>query len=242
MTLGFRYLGQGCIAFVLAVSFVVSPTVSGRLVGISPPPSYELTAKEKALIAEINTLRADPPKYAMYLEQSKKYYKGKDYKPPGETQSLTTIEGVTAVDEAINALRATKPLAPYTVSNGMCLAAKDHTKDLGKSGKTGHKGTDGSTTESRVNRYGRFSNGIGENIIYESSSVRELVMGWLVDDGVANRGHRRNLLSSSYRYLGVSVGDRGEFGEMCVLTFAGDFVDVMATPGKGKPAPAGRKM
>lgn len=195
----------------------------------------ELTAREKELIQEINQLRADPAKYAIYLEQSKKYYKGKDYKPPGETQSLTTIEGVSAVDEAIKALRATKPLPPYSMSTGMCRAAKDHVKDIGKTGNTGHKGTDGSTTESRVNRYGRFSNGIGENIIYESANVRDAVMGWLVDDGVPNRGHRRNLLSPTYRYLGAAVGEQSEYGSMCVLTFAGEYVELKTTPATTKP-------
>lgn len=193
-----------------------------------PQPTDTLTPTETELVKEINLLRSDPVKYVVYLEQMKKYYKGKDYKPPGQTMSLVTIEGVSAVDEAIAALRGMTPLPPYTMSPGMCSAAKDHAKDMGRTGNSGHRGTDGSTVEMRVSRYGTFSNGIAENIFYESSGAREAVLGWLVDDGVANRGHRRNLLSTNYRYLGVAVGEPTEAGSMCVLTFAGSFVESKA--------------
>lgn len=191
-----------------------------------------LSAPEKELVREINLLRSNPQGYIQYLEQAKKYYKGKDYTPPRQA-TLTTVEGVSAVDEAIGFLRTAKPLPAFSLSKGMCLAAKDHVKDLGRTGASGHKGTDGSTTEMRVSRYGNFANGIGENIFYENESPREVVIGWLIDDGVATRGHRRNLLSNSYRVLGVSVGERSSYGSMCVLTFAGTYAE-----GAGKPQPA----
>jgi uncharacterized protein YkwD len=229
------------MTFVIAFSFLASTVAGGRGNNATSSVADFLTPTEQELAAEISLLRSDPPKYAMFLEQSKKYYKGKDYKPPGQTMALTTIEGVAAVDEAIKALRAAKPLPTYTMSPGMCLAAKDHAKDLGRTGNTGHKGTDGSTVETRVTRYGTFSNGIGENIYYESSGARDAVIGWLVDDGFPSRGHRRNLLSTEYRYVGVAVGDKSKTGSMCVLTFAGAFVETKAGTATSKPT-AVRKM
>lgn len=229
------------ITLTLALFVFTMPAVVGRVNRSASQPADALSSTEAELVTEINLLRADPPKYAMYLEQMKKYYKGKDYKPPGETMSLITVEGVSAVDEAIKALRATKPLPPYTMSPGMCSAAKDHAKDIRRSGNSGHKGTDGSTVETRVSRYGTFSNGVAENIFYESTGAREAVKGWLVDDGVPNRGHRRNLLSTNYRYLGVAVGERSDAGSMCVLTIAGDFVETKAGPATNKTK-AVRKM
>lgn len=229
------------MTFAIALSLFTSPVARGRLDKATSKTADFLSPTEQELATEINLLRSDPPKYAIFLEQSKKLYKGKDYKPPGQTMALTTIEGIAAVDEAINALRAAKPIPTYTMSPGMCLAAKDHAKDLGLTGNTGHKGTDGSTVETRVTRYGTFSNGIGENIYYESSGAREAVMGWLVDDGFPSRGHRRNLLSTNYRYLGVAVGDKSDAGSMCVLTFAGDYVEMKAGTSTSKPK-AVRKM
>ena len=242
MTTRRRHLGPGSILFIVALLVISLTSVPARLRNSELPSTVDLTAKEKELVAEINLMRSDPPKYAAYLEQSKKYYTGKGYKPPGQAHSLTTFEGVAAVDEAIKVLRETKPLPPQAVSPGMCMAARDHVMDLGKTGKTGHRGTDGSTPDVRVNRYGRFLGSIGENIIYETATARELVIGWLVDDGVPNRGHRKNLLSLTYGYLGVAVGAHAEFGEMCVLTFAGEYVEAKTTPPPKKPKPPVRKM
>jgi uncharacterized protein YkwD len=224
----------------LAVVLLAVPEIGQLSTTFSSEPTDQLSPTERELVQELNVLRSDPPKYAIYLEQAKKYYRGKDYKPPGQAMALTTVEGVAAVDEAIRALRATKPLTPYNTSTGMCLAAKDHVTDIVRTGSTGHKGTDGSTTEARVNRYGQFSNGIAENILYDTSGAREAVIGWLIDDGVPSRGHRRNLLSPNYRYLGVGVGARSNISSMCVLTFAGTFVEAKAAAtGKSK---AVRKM
>lgn len=221
---------------ILSLLFVNLPSAGARESGSDLEKVDYLSSPEKDLAREINLVRSNPQQYAAYLEQSKKYYKGKDYQPPGKAARLTTVEGVSAVDEAIAALRATKPMPSFALSKGMTLAARDHVKDLGRTGNTGHKGTDGSSTEARCNRYGSFSNGIGENIVYQTDSPREVVIGWLVDDGVASRGHRRNLLSANYRYIGVAVGDRTDFGSMCVLTFAGSYAEMLNAPGKNKTA------
>ncbi len=237
-----RSLTVAAISIFSVLLFLALPANSGRAASGSDVETADyLSPFEKDLIREINLLRADPAGYVANLEQMKKFYKGKDYQRPGQP-TLMTNEGVGAVDEAIAFLRTAKPLPPYSLSKGMTLAAKDHVKDLGKTGNSGHKGTDGSSTEARVNRYGSFSNGIGENIVYQSDTAREIVLGWLVDDGVATRGHRRNLLSSNYRYIGVSTGERSSYGSMCVLTFAGAYAESSgasvngAQPATAKPA------
>lgn len=224
------------ISLTITLLLANSPLAGGRESNSDIEKAEYLTLTEKDLVREINLLRSNPAQYAANLEQMKKNYKGSDYIAPGQIQRLTTNEGVKAVDEAISFLRASKPLPPYILSKGLSAAAKDHVKDLGKTGNTGHKGTDGSTTETRCNRYGAFSNGIGENIVYQSDSAREIVMGWLVDDGVASRGHRKNLLSANYRSLGVAVGDKNQFGAMCVLTFAGTYAEMQGAPATNKAA------
>jgi uncharacterized protein YkwD len=224
--------------FLIAALLTVVPTARVRATRISDVDTVEyLSNSEKDLIREINVLRADPAKYVVHLEQMKKYYRGKEYKPPGSTVALLTNEGIAAVDEAIAFVRTAKAVTQYELSKGLSRAAKDHVTDLGKSGNSGHKGTDGSSTEARCNRYGTFSNGIGENIVYQSDSAREIVLGWLVDDGVATRGHRRNLLSPGYKFIGVAIGEKSSYGSMCVLTFAGTYAEMIVAPGKtAKPA------
>jgi uncharacterized protein YkwD len=48
----------------------------------------------------------------------------------------------------------------------------------------------------------------------------------LVDDGVSDRGHRRNLLDPRWHYVGVACGSHYRYQTMCVLDFAVQFQDV----------------
>jgi uncharacterized protein YkwD len=200
-----------------------------------------LSALEREIINEVNLARANPTQYATYLEQLKKLYVGKDLKRPGQV-ALTTVEGVSAVDEAIQFLRAQKPLPPLTPYQGMCLAARDHLTDLGKTGSTGHKGSDGSVPEDRLNRYGSWTNVVGENIAYSSITARETVMGWIVDDGNPTRGHRKNLFNAQYLATGIALGGKSAYGTMCINTFAGGFADkpASAQSSKDKTKPAAK--
>jgi uncharacterized protein YkwD len=46
------------------------------------------------------------------------------------------------------------------------------------------------------------------------------VIGLLVDDGVASRGHRQNLLNPVFKYAGVGCGRHATYKEMCVIDLA----------------------
>lgn len=86
----------------------------------------------------------------------------------------------------------------------MVLGAKDHLSDLVKSGRSGHRGSDGSLPGDRISRYGTWSESVGENIIYHSRRAREDVISLIIDDGVANRGHRKNIFRLDFHVIGVS--------------------------------------
>jgi len=83
-----------------------------------------------------------------------------------------------------------------------------------------------------VKPFGTWQGAIGENLAYGDESARERVLTWLIDDGVASRGHRKRLLSGDYRVAGVACSPHREFGKMCALTLAGSFLDSAAA----KPA------
>src|SRR3982751_4582710 len=78
---------------------------------------------EQDVFDEMNLARADPQKYAGFVEEFKKYYNGNRLVIPGRKKALVTNEGVPAVDEAINFLRNQKTLPPLDVAKGLCLAA-----------------------------------------------------------------------------------------------------------------------
>jgi len=195
-------------------------------IGISQPRNTGeaefLSPLEHAVVSEINKARTAPKDYASILEQSRKYYDKKVLKLPGETPILTK-EGVGAVVEAIRYLRSIKPLPPLNPSKGMSSGARDHVKDQGSSGSAQHKGSDGSQASERVDRYGIWEKSIAENIACGSDKARDIVTFLIVDDGVPNRGHRKDIFNPDFRVIGVAIGRHPTYRTVCVITFAGGY-------------------
>jgi uncharacterized protein YkwD len=193
-----------------------------RTIDTTAGASY-LTEIARKVIIEINMLRTDPAKYARrYLVPLRAYYHNNLLQLPGEI-AISTDEGISALDECIRELQAVKPLFPLTPKKGLTLAASDQAKDQGRTGATGHTGSDGSTTEERLSRYGTWDTSAGENINYGGKDARNIVVELLIDDGVSLRGHRRNLLNVTFRYVGISVGPHPVYGHVCVMDFAGSY-------------------
>jgi uncharacterized protein YkwD len=203
-----------------------STTKTGAVgtVSTAATPTITLSPNEQVLLNEINIARANPSAYIAYLEQYRKYYKDKVVNfPDGYTQP--TNEGVTALNDAITFLRTVKPLPPYQLRTGMISGAKIHLDDMLKTHSSGHRGSDGSKPEDRLNRFGMWDISVGENIVYESRLARNDLIGMIIDDGVSNRGHRRNIFSPQHTVVGIAGGQFEPGKTMYVLTFAGKFTD-----------------
>lgn len=228
----------------LSLTFPLSRSSARQL---SSAKGATAAALEQDVLKEINLVRSNPTAYAAYLEQLRPLFNGKEYRRPG-MPGLMTQEGTQALDEAISFLRAARPAPSLTLSQGMCSGARELVKDQTGTDSTGHKGTDGSFCEQRAQRFGSWKEPIGENLSYSNDSARERVLTLLIDDGVANRGHRKRLLDASYRVAGVACGDH-KLGAMCVITLAGGFTDGAAVTTKPaqpaaktlSPVPAGAK-
>ncbi len=179
---------------------------------------------EEAILAELNLARTQPATYAGILREYRSYIRGKLLERPGEIP-VALREGVKAVDEAIAFLERRKPIAPLTMSRGLSAAAADHARDQGKTGQTGHSGSDRSTMTTRAERYGSWRKTIGENVAYGAASARDVVIQLIVDDGVASRGHRANIFNPDFLVVGLAFGDHPAYRSVCVQDFAGGFED-----------------
>jgi uncharacterized protein YkwD len=185
------------------------------------------------VIAELNRLRTDPPRFAAELEARLPHYRGNIYRRPGDEIGTRTVEGAAAVREAVRVLRATSPLPALRFSRGMSAGAADHVRDHGPHGGMGHTGRDGSTPAARVSRYGRWFGVITENIQYgRAANAHEVVADLVIDDGVSDRGHRRNALDRRVRVAGVGCGPHATYGQMCVIVQATDYAE-RAAPASG---------
>ena len=206
------------------------------------PTEYEVLARD--VMKATNRLRADPGHFIALIEEDlKRFTNEKEMKFPDHV--LQTTEGRGAWKEALEVLRdrvsqhATAPQLSW--SDALALACVDHCRDTGPAGKTGHDGVDGSTMQTRIERYAEWGGQIGENIHYGGSATGDqIVKALFIDDGVPSRGHRENLLNHRFKRVGVACGPHSKFSHMCTMDFATECRDngETSTPATASKIPA----
>ena len=107
----------------------------------------------------------------------------------------------------------------------MAKACQDHIDDTGILGIIGHTGDDGSSPYDRMKRYGQWGIWAAENISYRSDTAEDIVMQLYIDDGVASRGHRHNLMDEKAAVTGVATGEHSIYDIMACITYAGSYDD-----------------
>jgi uncharacterized protein YkwD len=181
------------------------------------------SAQEIAVFQALNALRQDPASYIGILQSQRRLYRGNLLIEPGGV-NVQTQEGIAAVDEAIAALRAVPhPPGGLEFSPGLAASAAQLVRENGARGLTGHEGPGGEDLPHRVSRAGKWSGSIGEDISFGDADPTGVIVQLLVDDGVSNRGHRRELLDPRWHYVGISCGPHSVYQRMCVLDFAVEF-------------------
>jgi uncharacterized protein YkwD len=190
----------------------------------SPRSDADYRRIEREVLAELNLVRGNPPAYAAKLEQMLPLFSGNLRRQPGSNVSIRTQEGAAAVREAIDVLRSQKPLPALTLSDGLSRAAGDLAADQARTGALGHTGSDGSSPGDRISRYGKWGYTYAENVDYGSfASGRDVVTDLIVDDGVRDRGHRRNIFDQNARVVGIRCGPHPRYVSTCVIDQAGSF-------------------
>jgi uncharacterized protein YkwD len=176
------------------------------------------------MLAETNLARTAPQRYLGYLLDLRRQYQGKSYLMPGTmTTFVATSEGVAALDEAVRFLQKQKPLPALSWSPGLAASAGELVKDEGVSGEVGHTGRQSGGVRQRIERHGTWTTRIAENIGYGPDTARLMTMQLLIDDGVPDRGHRKNIFTSAFRLAGAECGPHPSYQNMCVMDFAVGF-------------------
>ncbi|MGC8865169.1 MAG: CAP domain-containing protein [Bacteroidales bacterium] len=93
--------------------------------------------------------------------------------------------------------------------------ARDYAISSGKDGYFGH-----GNFSQRINEL-KCMGWQGENIHYGSNEPLDIVVDLLIDNNVPSLGHRKNLLSESYEFVGVGIASHSsEYKRVCVIDFS----------------------
>ncbi len=183
-----------------------------------------LSSMEIAVIDELNQARQNPLKFVGYLEEYRKAMKGNILYLPNQNGTIMN-EGATVIDDAISDLKKILKTDALVVSKGMFKAANLQLTDLKENSALSHKGKDGSDAEVRLFRFGMPGAIYAENISYKAATARDVVMNMILDDGLKNRPHRKNVFSPKFKKIGVACGISNQNDMICVAVFADTFAE-----------------
>lgn len=194
-----------------------------RRTGFTKPQTYEQITQH--VFAEINNVRIDPPKFAERLEYFIQDYKSNGAKHRVGTVPVMTREGISAAQEALQALYTTEPLPALEWSVALARCAQAHCNDTGKLGIIGHVGSQENGLQDRLGYFGNWSGSVAEALDYTSVDGFEVVCTFLIDDGLPTRPHRNAILNPDYSKVGVGSSSHIEYKTTTSIIFAGDFQD-----------------
>ena len=167
---------------------------------------------EEEVLAVLNFARTKPQAFARTLMDADAEY------------ATWLGDGPGARDEAVAFLMAQRPLPPLRWDDRLGSAARDHADAQGGTGEVGHRGPQGDTFSQRLQRVGFYAGLTAEGISYGQMSAQDVVRQLIVDSGVPNRGHRRDIFGGNYQAAGVGCAEHARYGGMCVIEYAGAIV------------------
>lgn len=120
--------------------------------------------------------------------------------------------------------------------NATCL----HVLDQGPTGEEGHKSTHGASFMQRAHENHLNTTGyvLGENIAYGSDDAKAALLTLAIDDGVAGRGHRKNIFREHFTQVGICNGKHKVLHHMAVLMYRGKTASEFGPDGKKDTASA----
>ena len=159
----------------------------------------QLGKEEKEVVYWINYVRKEPKKFNQLILQPflRQFPEAKSSYTKSLSQELNTMQ----------------PLRLLAVSDHLNQTAYAHASDLGSNNKhISHLSSKGESFKERMNRMGLYDC-VSENIYQGKEKGLEAVLLLLIDAGVKNLGHRKNILDPVMQYTGVSfypIKERGD--------------------------------
>jgi hypothetical protein len=199
---------QGVITLQDKPFVYTAPVDSALWKSLKAEPSFKLlTNQEQMLFYWTNVFRKDPRKF--FSTAVKEFIK---QFPEANSSYLKSLE------RDIQKAPASLPL--LLPDAGLGKMSKTHSSDLlGRGGIISHKSSSGKDFVQRIRDAGMYRCG-AENIFVGTYDPLEALIALLIDQGVADKGHRMNLLDVRFERMGVSFSVMNTKRAVLVQDFA----------------------
>lgn len=121
------------------------------------------------------------------------------------------------LESLILQLSQLSPLPIIVPDSELTAIARSHAHTMGENGQVGHNDFD-RRYESPLSK-GKM---VAENCFYGPAKALIIVSELLIDNGIADLGHRRNILDPQFNQIGIAIAPHTGYGTNCVMSFASD--------------------
>jgi uncharacterized protein YkwD len=173
--------------------FVYNPPMDSVLYKeLCTDKNFRLLSKpEQQMYYWTNVFRKDPNRF--YNEVIKEFLK---QFPEANTAEVTSLK---------RDIQKIKTLPLIFPDIGLINMSRNHSADLAKRGGIiSHKSAGGKDFVNRIKEAGQYRCG-AENIFSGTPNFLEALVALLIDHGVADKGHRVNLLDPRFERMGISI-------------------------------------
>ena len=160
-----------------------------------------LNDEEKEVILVMNMARHDGPLFVRTLLAN--YVEEKQVENSSYLRSLR---------KDLNKVEGLIPLQP---EKDLTAAAQGHAIKSGKSGRVGHQDFNKRFDPLMGNPYTH----VGENCSYGYETAMDIVISLLIDEGVKDHGHRKNILMVDFNSVGVAIRPHKTYRINCVMDY-----------------------
>ena len=182
------------------------------------------------LIAEINSLRTNPKKYARTISKYIGYFKGKLLCLPGSNAGIQTEEGAEAYSEAVDFLSKQSRIEALKPSKGLCRIAEEFISEVQKPNSNDLENID---MEEIINKYGSFSGSFSRAMDFGGETPEQAVINLIVSDGDKTRGQRESLLSTDIQRIGVANGEHSTYRHCTAIVTCSEFENIIDNDDNG---------
>ena len=125
----------------------------------------------------------------------------------------------------IKTLEELKPLPPLQPQEDLFKEAAKHAKEMGKTGKKGHRSANHKTFEERMKKFYTKYDKMKENNQYGFPDALSIVVDLLIDDDKESLTHRKTLLHEDLEYIGVGIRAHEKYQVNTCLLFGGKLIN-----------------